>query len=610
MTESPCLQKGRISTLSRLDRGIATAAMAGSLPKLRLAISRVEKSPTELGFLPVFYHLLDPADIPATDEMDVQSLPDTIVTTITAAYLALEGLVCLPLPVESHPDLWVRAWPWMQFLDIHYSRIADAPTEDLVHCQFFRVVVGLMHMDLGTRKKSAISMQISSTPGVGILAAQALGSYYRDPDTMSYIVLRKVTQFLLISEGFEGGEFGEFIEGAGGDTPLANLLVRLIDYVRASDNIPTATAANLISLIAFCVRIQEPSWVGALLSQKATEAIFQVLLFADRGLTSTHRAEAPVFKDLFHRTWGTLLILIMNNTHSEGYRHLVQAIELGVLHLVVSHAQQHIDWSQQIMQIFVKSLLPQATVYYPVLSSFQATLPSLEHQTASRAFVSSALYPAWAELMKVVIERLQIKKKFDSGEYVAYKACDAIECGIILEKTKFKRCAGCRWAHYCSRECQISDWQTEHRSECIGYCTARDRSFLRAIMNHDYVRYKERIFLSRIVQMRDHGQDVPTLWDYSQGLVKIGGSVSDDATHGPGPLRARRMHLNCVNFFAHKTFWMVSVRYSDPRIHDTLLALSQRIPLGTVVSNLPPHIIGEARRLITQVCPEVLEIIY
>ncbi|KAJ7710226.1 hypothetical protein B0H16DRAFT_1900854 [Mycena metata] len=331
-------------------QGIATAAMAGSLPKLRLAISRVEKSPTELGFLPVFYHLLDPADIPATDEMDVQSLPDNIVTTITAAYLALEGLVCLPLPVESHPDLWFHAWPWMQFLDIHYSRIAEAPTEDLVHCQFFRAVVGLMHMDLGTRKKSAISMQILSTPGVGILAAQALGSYYRDPDTMSYIVLRKVTQFLLISEGFEGGDFSEYIEGAGGDTPLANFL--------------------------------EPSWVGALLSQKATEAIFQVLLFADRGLKSTHRADALVFKDLFHRTWGTLLILIMNNTHTEGYRHLVQVIELGVLHLVVSHAQQHIDWSQQIMQIFVKNLLPQATVYYPVLSSFQATLPFLEHQTA------------------------------------------------------------------------------------------------------------------------------------------------------------------------------------------------------------------------------------
>ena len=34
---------------------------------------------------------------------------------------------------------------------------------------------------------------------------------------------------------------------------------------------------------------------------------------------------------------------------------------------------------------------------------------------------------------------------------------------------KFQRCSGCQFVHYCSRECQVSDWREGHKAMCLSY---------------------------------------------------------------------------------------------------------------------------------------------
>ncbi|KAJ7186148.1 hypothetical protein C8R46DRAFT_1185613 [Mycena filopes] len=610
------LRPQSFSGLAVMDRGIATAAMKGSLLPLRLVVRRLQRSHKELGFLPVLYHLLDPSKIPSDTEMDRESLTEATLTTITAAFLALEGLSILPPPLEAHADLWPRVWPWVQFLDVYHPRIPEAPTTDVLHSRFFSAVVRLMHKDAVTREVSVTTEQIVLTPRVGVLMAQAMGSYYRNPNPVSLVGFRNVAQFLLVSSSFRRGDFAKLIEGAGGEASLATFVVHLLNYVLTTDNTKSATAVNLACVLRLCVRSTDHTWMAALFAQKGLQTIFSVLLFLEDMLRSTRPAELHTLREPFGSAWATFTIIVL---HNPGYIAVAAAIDAGVIPLVVSIAQRRIDWTESFLRMLVVRVLLPATVYYPILSRLQDIIPALKTQTDSPAFVSSFLHEDWDKLVKITVERLEIKRKVDSGTHVAYKACDNLDCAKIRAKSTFKRCSGCEFAHYCSKECQIIHWRSSHRKDCdpsgsrLGgpdYCTARDRSLLHAIVSHDYEQYKEEIFLSRIVQLREHGLGVATLWDYSEGRVKIGGAIDSTerarATHAS--LAGARMHINCINFWMHGTLWVVPTRYSDSRVNDTLWALSQLIPTGTVEDTVPLAVRYQVRRLINEVCPSVLEI--
>jgi hypothetical protein len=241
----------------------------------------------------------------------------------------------------------------------------------------------------------------------------------------------------------------------------------------------------------------------------------------------------------------------------------VEAIDAGLLTLIVSLASKHMEWTDDGMQTVVTRILQPATLFHSVLSLLENSLPGLQEPTSKPAFISSALNRDWQEFVKLALDRLEVKQHFDSGQYLTHKACDNMEvnqssiylaacisyyfqCGKILRKANFKRCAGCEYQHYCSKECQISDWRTGHRTMCQHtrppgkpylnvimfqllnpqpldgwrvdhldgpiYFTGRDRAFRRAIVANDYERHKEDIFLTRIVQMRQHGEYLYTLF--------------------------------------------------------------------------------------------------
>ncbi|KAJ7136762.1 hypothetical protein C8R44DRAFT_728724 [Mycena epipterygia] len=217
------------------------------------------------------------------------------------------------------------------------------------------------------------------------------------------------------------------------------------------------------------------------------------------------------------------------------------------------------------------------------------------------------------------------RKAYDNMEHTARPVFSAAG---FSKKKDFKRCAACEYQHYCSRECQAKDWRAGHRSECKmtrpptgwhadhldgpAYCTARDRSFLRTIIAHDYERHKQHIFLSRIVGMREHGPRLLTLFNYCNGPAQIG--VEADSNH-EADCSARaarsggRMHINCVMIARDVGYWVLPTRSDDSRVHQALFALSQSISHETEVSSLPPYVVQTVTKLIDEVCPGVVEII-
>ncbi|KAJ6462494.1 hypothetical protein C8R45DRAFT_1080613, partial [Mycena sanguinolenta] len=492
-----------LGTLSGLGhrKFSATGAVNGSLPLLRTVVQAAKTNPNEKRILPVFYHHLDPSKIPSSNAMDMVILAGDTVDIITRALLCVEGLYHLEsFPIGSHSDLWEHFWPWARFLDVHRSLIPGAPTEDILRARLFCVM-----LDVGVGG----SARVSSTPEIGILAAQVWGSYFREPNPLSELAVRRLAAFLGVRDEYR---LEPFIEGAGGVDALAMLVAKMVHYLLNSNSAPELKTRNLGGVIDFSKRCKDEAWLRALRSHKVMPAMISVLLFIER-LIDVPR-EQWVYREVYNQAWRCFFRL---SPLDPSYTGAAEAIDAGILQVIASGVGRNLEWIDTTIRGILKYIVQSATVYYPVLAAIERALPLTQQAMSAPAFTFSALYPDWQEFVRISLDRLDIKRKFDSDEHIACKACDNLECGKILKKTEFKRCSGCEYQHYCSRECQIQDWRTGHRDSCQqarfpfpieapAYLTRRDRAFLRFVVAHDYERHKLEIFLARIVKLRQHGE--------------------------------------------------------------------------------------------------------
>ncbi|KAJ6448356.1 hypothetical protein C8R45DRAFT_948039 [Mycena sanguinolenta] len=600
----------------------ATAAVNGSLPHLRAMVQAVATNQEEKRLLPLFYLHLDPTKIPSEVAMDVEVLSTDTMDTIIRAFLCVQGLYnSAMLPPGSHPDLWERVWPWAQFLFIHRPRIPDAPTGDMLRASVFSIIAGF----------NAIPSRLASTPEIGILAAHAWGIYFRDPNAISERALRSLTLFLGMGEEYR---LDEFIEGAGSMDALAVLVVELLDYLLNDIAAPDRIGRNLWGVVKFAGCCEDAAWLSALRSHQYMRAMVSVLLFAQRLIVMPTKQRPFYFQELYNHAWNGFLRLCPINA---SYTGIVEAVDAGLLELIawITGRNIHgITYVETRVRGMLKFVLQPATVYYPVLAALERTLPLIRPAMSAPVFISSALYPDWRNFVSLVLERLEVKKMFDSGGHIACRACDNLKCGKISKKTDFKRCAGCEYQYYCSKECQIRDWRTDHRESCRhmrrmggwhldhldgpAYLAGRDRAFLRFLVAHDYARHKLQIFLDRIVQIHQHGESVVTLFDYCQGFVQIVVKPlqSEDKKReyfARARRGSRRLHPNVIivaDCRGHEQQWIRPIRSSASNVHDTLFQLSQGLPSGTnSVADLSPAVHRAVMKLVETACPQMQEII-
>ncbi|KAJ6480782.1 hypothetical protein C8R47DRAFT_1135757 [Mycena vitilis] len=612
------LRPEQLSGLPTFQRALATIAIDGSVSGVRDLVGCAKLAPEETRFLPVFYHHLNPDKIPSDAVMDTEILRDNTLSTITRAFLSLEGISYTPsLPLGSRPALWTRVWSWIQFFDVHHSRIADAPPLDVCRARFFCVIASLMEA------RSETSQQIISTPGVMILAAQAWGSFFRYPNDTTHAAIRNVAEFNVKIHDSKY-DFADFVEGAGGVDELAVMVVQLVPCLVDSTNTPNRTALNLCALVIFAGKCDEEKWTSALVAHKYLSALTSVLSFAARFLEVPTPTDMCIYSKLFRHAWNVYFRFLLL---SRGYSQVVEIIDADVLTLVVSLVNKRIDWvinhEHSILSLITLIVRP-ATLYYPVLSLLEVHLPRLEEATSTETFRSSRLHRDWQNFVELALERLEVKRRFDSGGYGFrdLRACDNMECGRILRKSDLKRCAGCGWQHYCSKQCQIKDWHADHKRDCQYirppdgwrvdhldgplFFASRDRAFLRAMVAHDYERHKEHIFITRMIKIGDHGQSLYTMFNYGIGPLSI--QVYPPKEVGTHFIRAlhsnRRMHLVFVKLPKNGDFYMLQTRASNSAVHDALC-----VPEGSDVSTIPPNIVQSVRSLIDEVCPVVMEII-
>ncbi|KAF7346763.1 MYND-type domain-containing protein [Mycena sanguinolenta] len=142
----------------------------------------------------------------------------------------------------------------------------------------------------------------------------------------------------------------------------------------------------------------------------------------------------------------------------------------------------------------------------------------------------------WTEFFSMTDERLKILASFDSKKASRnVKACDNLQCSKFDMKTAFSRCSGCQSFYYCSQSCHTTDWRHGGHREAFKlygklmlsakideYYTARQRSFLRALVYHDYRKAKLRLLSKQTWFMTAYpGRGFFNVYDYTAGKAKV-----------------------------------------------------------------------------------------
>ncbi|KAJ7481953.1 hypothetical protein FB451DRAFT_1237638 [Mycena latifolia] len=576
-------------------------AVNGSLSSLRDVCQLLESSnEAHLLFLPVFYHNLDAQKIPSADEMDTETLPETILSTITRAFLALRGMYNYPSPpFGSHVFIWRRVWPWMQFFRIHHPPIPRAPTPDALSAVFFLIFSGLWRDDTVD--------EISGEPGVRVLVAQAWAFFLQASDYASSTGFHGISRFLSVPWARDRFCFQELTDGAGSVGALAELVTQHMKCLaRELREINQACFRGILLLMAGPEPDEVPpldfdTWISCLVEHGFVSALVSTLL------VTGHHAARAIFDPCFD-----LLVSILSDSGESRPEAIEEALEAGLLRVIILQAGRQGSVGVK-MGYLLNPTIQSVGNYYSALDRLEVLLPKLEDVASTGAFIHSTIYPRWQTFVGFIQARLSIKKHFDSEGYVTLKACDNMQCGKICKKAEFKRCSGCKSQHYCSRDCQVADWRAGHRADCREipplngpkHLTSRDRSFLRAVVRHDYERYRRILFHVRVQRMSQYpGKPLLTILDYTgmQPQPLAIQPVPEPTPPEMAPYVARaarsgnRMDLTRVHVTGKGNVWMLPMRSSSSRAYDGLSTITY------------PLDVNEVDELAEQVRTEVVEI--
>ncbi|KAJ7129112.1 hypothetical protein C8R46DRAFT_1143817 [Mycena filopes] len=526
----PALHTRNLSKLDPSIHPLALSAANGSVEALvEICMSVFSRTPPTAQdaeiwlLLPIFYIHLDLSKIPTPNEVDDIVANQTSLPCIRGACMALRAFCeVVELPVFSFAtatDIWVRAWPWMDFLHTYWDCLPKFDQETEIHACFRHscIIAKLRGNFEETRDL------IRAQDGVRLIFARTWGAVVLDGiDIIQGPVLLDAAGALLpmLSEELEvPANFEAVLDGVGGLERLAAVFVKHIAI--ALEGITRSLALNVYSissLVAALVSIRKkPECVSVLLSHKIVTSIVTILLDFERPGRQKVAAQFDLNLQIKDSCWD----LIAHYTAiAPGFPWIAEAIEAGVLRSVIystaivmqdrndeRHHMKHVA-------VFMFYSLPWAFVSQAVLKRTKKAIVDAQDLLNRRDFIEWPFYYLWEKVIALLNARIAVLENWEAAGRPSFMACDNMLCGRIIEKSKFKRCAGCAGANYCSGDCQSIDWRNGHRSSCDNLRVARirypelvhprERSFIHALVQHDYERLLFDISLRQIKFMREH----------------------------------------------------------------------------------------------------------
>ncbi|KAJ7274741.1 hypothetical protein C8J57DRAFT_1312636 [Mycena rebaudengoi] len=552
--------------------------------------------------LPVFYTNLDPADIPDLAQFDAEN------ATWTRSLLSLQSLYAIQFPIEIGPEIWPRAWPWTHFLYTYRDHLPNIPPqpEDIFCLEF------LMFAGTFAEHTETFSL-ILATPEVRFMVAKAWPHVPGIPDAKKReVAFTDLRSFIAHETAAEPNNLAELIDGAGGT--LDDFARLIVLYMRAMLPTPTTTIHFMYvhftcAILDFVIRI-EPTLgdekegadrLGTIANALVARNIVKALINLACALGKSTSIQTTLALKQIFVVLGA--VLMARPTEVQLF---CDALDHKLLRaLVICGRGPNGSKMNGFINLFLEVLMPPQLVYPKVLSALDSALDDINELVTPDDFKDAKMYDHWVSFSNLAEDRIAILKSCEAGETPSMRACDNLECGEIRPRHEFTRCSACKSVYYCDEACQTVDWiGGGHRSACKSYVAlslragnALDfamRSFLRALIHHDYHKAKRTILLQKVVFRRaspDGG--FLTLYDYTQGPVKINlQSLNSAKTHevlgstewtnivSRAERSGGRMGLDVLVFSGREEYhyYAISLRSNKSTVNDGLRALGDELP--------------------------------
>ncbi|KAJ7205524.1 hypothetical protein GGX14DRAFT_698534 [Mycena pura] len=534
----PSLQLSNLSKLPPLLRKRADDALNGSHDAFH-ALTHIEKMnrTTRRLIIPVFYTTLDPAHIGELHQLESLD-PEELARRLSRAFQSLQSISILnrgDIPPAAFMDLWPRVWQCIDFLDAvrgHY------PSRD-ASCTFalFMEVFATFLEAANTDDRRAIS----KTPGIYVLIGTAW-SYLARTEHSNGLRLISIILYIYTADDVEPTDaafFDGIVAGAGGTwTDLASTVVTHLKHAIPYRDSPTpdddgkslpGVARFLYNYVA--TTNSQPDFHEALFKQGIIPALITICLARSSWKVS----------DLVQPLALSVVIAIIF-THSFHYNRITEALREGFFLALFSVVPRSYEIHQPQLCHLLDAHLPACTVIFTLLRELEASFAEVKDLDPALHFRTPALLHAWRGFVKLLEERLQLARERKTG--TKFRACDNFQCGQFRNKDQLKRCSGCQTTYYCSRECQKADYRDGgHRGDCwefqqhhrdhVSHHDAKNRSFFRALLNHDYAHQQEKIALMLLAKMHAHPQEnTCTVFSYIAREVRSDGRMRVHIVNG------------------------------------------------------------------------------
>ncbi|KAJ6563150.1 hypothetical protein DFH09DRAFT_1159403 [Mycena vulgaris] len=477
-----------------------------------------------LAFLPVFYANLDPAGIPSSDTIAAMYAAGNHIDAVAAAAFSLDAISKLPIiPRDVYPELWVRAWFWIEWLHTYREHLHRLPDPKYLYGMFAELVIQC--------RAAGLEELVGATPGVRQVVVAAWNLCLDGPDPGAN-GLRSVSTFLksdLMKLG--SSSLQEYVEGAGGFDSLADIIIKHLGRALVGDQMPETCVTHCIAALVFISRGGQLSTASLFDAALRRHGLLRAIVACTCSLNSV----AAGHSNRIFLLSICLNLLGTNLTQLPGRAWLSDAIQAGFLRALVLVASTHPTSTEidEQVQLILTRVLPGYMVYHSILVHVRASLLEVEPLLKSDSFMASKSFGLWQRFYGVVRERLDFLDIFDATPSVLYKACDNMACSKIRPKSELQRCSTCRDLYYCSRQCQIIDWRAGHRLQCELFCGIRslpeeqqcskqDRSFMRALLHRDYLTHRPTIFAQEISHLKKTPHQLHQVrFDYTSGPLVI-----------------------------------------------------------------------------------------
>ncbi|KAJ7213069.1 hypothetical protein GGX14DRAFT_696952 [Mycena pura] len=610
----------------RTQQRVALAACSSrSYHKLQLAATLV-KSATDahkILFFPVFYAILDPAQIPTP--ADLESLQPDTRASVDCARLALEVIFDIIAPVSRKyeepddvgPTFWSGIWPWIFFMHEYreYLGASSVFRNPLGYTRFLLLLIDIYD-------PQPMRDIISATPGFRALLTTTWTLLPKSSGEAYETCLWFLVSIIGSLPFTDPLHFAEMVDGAGGTLDdLARLMMcHLDDVVNGSISWKFGSLAAYTRFLARLILAADTGYTvqQSTLPQSSTRQKFLETLRRHGFVPAFVVAMDTVleacksnsdsrllgnFKSSFIATL-ELLEHLLNTTL--GYQWLPAAIEAGLLRMMAGVATEFPSMFDNRLRFLLTKIFPDGLLYYHVVAAMAKVLDEVTEIWSSKKLEDTEIVDDWNSFHDLAERRVQLLDGLRSS-----RACDNLECGKIQDSSRCRRCSGCKTHYYCSSDCQTADWKHGgHRNHCgslvllsLGESSCRlgfrERTFLRAVVQQDYADGIPSICETQVIFMANHPADrFFTLFDYTHNLLRISvGSavnslISDDLKKAGSEWtdilsRASRsagrvqLHVIRVSEGSDTRLWVIPLRTNSPQVHNALRQLARSIPAGS-----------------------------